>query len=316
MRRVAGQVVRIALMVGIVLALMSPRTATAEEPSKADKKKASKLVLEASRHKRTGDKLAKKKKTVKKAMASYARAATAYMESFSWVEDTGTVFKLAEVYDARGERTWAVRGYKHYLKIEPDGVDAMKAGERISELEPLIAADADAGKALPEDAHPELDPTAVFGLAEEPVVDEPPPPVEPPDEKPIVEKKIMPRKKPVRASSSNGKWMRWGGIGLAGVGVVFLGVGTKFGLDASSAASDLSGKTGQWNQNDRNKMSAGESASTNMVLFTVLGSGAIIAGGAVYYLGRRARKKARARDLAWTPIVGPDSFAVTVTGSF
>jgi hypothetical protein len=289
----------------------------AEEPSKADKKKADKLVLEASRHKRTGDKLAKKAKTKKKALGEYAKAATAFIEAYSWVEDPATVFKLAEVYEARGERSWALRGYKRYLAIEPDGVDSGKADKRVATLAPLVAADADAGKALPEDEHPELDPTVVFGLAEEPKLEEPPPPpVEEPDEEPVVIEKPVKKSRPTKSKPSDGRLLRWSGIGLAGVGLVFLGVGTAFGIEASSASSDLSGKTGPWTQRDRNRISAGESASSKMVLFTVLGSGALVAGGAVFYLGWRAKGKGARRELAWTPLVSPEAVALTLSGSF
>jgi hypothetical protein len=299
------------------MAFATPRVAVADEPTKADKKKASKLVLQASRHKRNGDKFSKKKKTERKAMGAYAKAATAYIEAYSLVEEPATVFKLAEIYAARGERTWALRGYLRYLKLEPDGADAMEAGERIAELEPLVAADAEAGKALPEDEHPELDPTVVFGLAEAPKVEEPEAPaVEEPIEEPLEKKKIRAKPRPAKGSSSNGTLLRWSGIGLAGVGVVFLGVGTSFGIAASSAASDLSSKTGQWDLNDRKKITQGEADASKMVLFTVLGSGAIIAGGAVYYLGWRAGKRSGKREMAWTPIVGPGQVALTMSGSF
>lgn len=315
MRRVA---LPLALIAWFVLAFAAPRVAAADEPSKADKKKASKLVLEASRHKRNGDKYSKKKKTAKKAMGEYAKAATAYIEAYSLVEEPATVFKLAEIYAARGEHSWALRGYLRYLKLEPDGANAVEAGERIAELEPLVAADADAGKALPEDEHPELDPTVVFGLAEEPVVEEPEAPVaEEPDEEPVLEKKKLVWEPRGARPRSDGKLLRWSGIGLAGVGVVFLGVGTSFGIAASSAASDLSNKTGQWDLNDRKKITQGEADASKMVLFTVLGSGAVIAGGALYYVGWRAgKKKAGQREMSWTPIVGPGQVAITMGGSF
>lgn len=318
MRRLALPVaLPIALIAWLIVALAAPRVATADEPSKADKKKAGKLVLEASRHKRNGDKHAKKKKTQKKAMGEYAKAANAYIEAYTWVEDPVTVFKLAEVYEARGERSWALRGYKRYLVIDPDGGSAGKASDRVADLEPLVAADAATGKALPEDEHPELDPTAVFGLAEEPKVEEPePPPVEEPIEQPIERPTKAPKPRATKASPSDGKLLRWSGIGLAGVGVAFLGVGTAFGLSASSAASDLSNKTGQWDLNDRKRIDQGEADASKMVLFTVLGSGALIAGGAVYYFGWRAGKKAGQREVAWTPIVGPGQVALTMSGSF
>ncbi|HUH03754.1 MAG TPA: hypothetical protein VML75_17285, partial [Kofleriaceae bacterium] len=196
MRRVA---LPLALIAWFVMVFATPREAAADEPSKADKKKASKLVLQASRHKRNGDKYGKKKKTVPKAMGEYAKAATAYIEAYSLVEEPATVFKLAEIYAARGEHSWALRGYLRYLKLEPDGPQAMEAGERIAALEPLAAADAESGKALPEDAHPELDPTVVFGLPEAPRVEDPEPPaVEDPDQEPVLEKKKV--KKPRRTN--------------------------------------------------------------------------------------------------------------------
>ncbi len=295
------------------LATALPRVATADGPTAREKKKARKLVLAAARHKRKGDKYAKHKgkRYAKKADKEYRSAVTGYLESFSLVEDDDVVFKLAEVYRARGESRWALRGYQHYLELQPNGTHAESAQAQVDALTATLA-DASEDEGVGPAA---LDPTAVFGLEEPPPEEKPEPP---PEEKPAP--KPEPTPEPVitgRAPKKQpGRLLKWGGIGTASAGAVLLTVGVVFGVQASSAASDLENNTDQWNQNDKQRIRDGQAAADKMVLFTGLGIATMAVGGVVYYLGMRADAHATEKRVVVAPRVDGDLLGLAVSGSF
>ncbi len=306
---------RLILICVLGLATVMPRVAVADGPTAREKKKARKLVLSAARHKRAGDKYGKRKskRYRKKADKEYRAAVAAYLESFSLVEDDDVVFKLAEVYRARGETRWALRGYKKYLELQPNGSHSENAQ---AQVDALTAALADAGE--DEGVGPtELDPTAVFGL-------EPPPPEEkpepPPEEKPAPKPEPKAEPEPMLSKPAPkkrpGRLLEWGGMGAGGVGAVLLTIGIVYGVQASSAASALSNNTDQWNQNDKQRIRDGQAASDKMVLFTSLGLATMAAGGVAYYLGMRADAHATEKRVSVTPQLGAGSMGLAVSGSF
>lgn len=306
---------RLILICVLGLATVMPRVAVADGPTAREKKKARKLVLSAGRHKRKGDKYAKhkSKRYKKKAAKEYRAAVTAYLESFSLVEDDDVVFKLAEVYRARGESRWALRGYEHYLELQPNGSHAESAQ---AQVDALTAALADAGE--DEGVGPnDLDPTAVFGLEPPPPEEKPePPPEAKPEPKPAPEPEPEPLKTRPAPKKHPGRLLEWGGIGAGGVGAVLLTVGIVYGVKASSAASSLSNNTDQWNQNDKQNIRDGQSASDKMVLFTSLGLATMAVGGVVYYLGMRADAHATDERVVVAPQLGAGTMGVAVSGSF
>jgi len=301
---------RLILICVLGLATVMPRVAAADGPTAREKKKARKLVLSAGRHKRKGDKFAKhkSKRYRKKADKEYRAAVTAYLESFSLVEDDDVVFKLARVYQARGETRWALRGYAHYLELQPNGTHAESAQAQVDALTAALADASEDDGVGPAD----LDPTAVFGL-------EPPPPEEKPEPSPPKEKPA-PKPEPVitrpAPKKQPGRLLKWGGMGTAGAGAVLLTVGIVYGVQASSAASALENNTDQWNQNDKQRIRDGKAASDKMVLFTSIGLATMAVGGVVYYLGRRADSRANEKRVVVTPQLGAGTLGVAVSGWF
>ncbi|HTM19076.1 MAG TPA: hypothetical protein VL172_01160 [Kofleriaceae bacterium] len=296
--------------------LLLGRPALADEPSAKDKKKAKKLVDTATAAKVKGDKLTKGGKD-EQARKQYRVAALSYLEAYSLVEAPILLFKLSEIYQARGEYEWALAGYRTYLKLDPEGssVDAAEAAAK--ELDARRVADFKAHKKPPE-GDPEVDPTAVFDPLPPVVIEKPKPKPRPrpPKPRPKVIEPIEHHQD--EGAGHPGRTLRWSGYASAGLGAVLLAVGFKYGIDASSASSDLSNKEGAWDLNDRNKITAGEKAEKNQILFTLLGTAAVGAGSALWWLGDRAERRAIKRERARAAVLpAPGGGAlVTVGGRF
>lgn len=114
-------------------------------------------------------------------------------------------------------------------------------------------------------------------------------------------------------ATSRGKWLRYGGLGAAGLGAIFLGVGIKYGLDARSAADQVSGHEGAWDKESLALEKSGPRAEKRFLLFTALGGAAIIGGGVLYWMGMRADEEG---STVVTPTASDDGAGVAVMGRF
>ena len=87
-----------------------------------------------------------------------------------------------------------------------------------------------------------------------------------------------------------GRGLRVGGLALGGAGVVALGAGVYFGLEARRLSDELSRHNAPY---DPAKVADGEAADRNLVISLVAGGALLGAGATLYVLGRRARARAR-----------------------
>jgi len=97
---------------------------------------------------------------------------------------------------------------------------------------------------------------------------------------------------------------RWSGIAALALGAVSLGLGTKYGLDARAAAADLSEHEGPWTDDILAREADGRSAQSRMIVFTGAGGAAILAGAALFLLGRHHDSRADRMHLEITPAAG------------
>jgi Thrombospondin type 3 repeat/Tetratricopeptide repeat len=77
----------------------------------------------------------------------------------------------------------------------------------------------------------------------------------------------------------------WSGVGVAGAGLVLLGVGIGYGLQGSSAASDVEGASGMWSEELDGRVSTGLDANKNQKIFLLAGAGTVLVGGALIVVG-------------------------------
>jgi len=117
---------------------------------------------------------------------------------------------------------------------------------------------------------------------------------------------------------SPGRGRRILGITVGAIGIAALGVGTAFGLSASSKKSDAT--NGHCNDKFQCTDQAGvdlvkDAQSAATISTVAIGIGvAAVAGGVILFL--TAPKDPEKQALRVTPVVGPGMFAVGVSGGF
>jgi hypothetical protein len=293
----------------VLLLVAASSSAVADKLSRKERKKVVLLLKKAQQAQKLGDRFSKKRKTRQRGMARYKVAARAYLDAYKLSEEPALIFRLASIYEARGEMSWALRGYQRYLELEPEGRNREAAEERAEALRESISGAEPAGD-------DEIDPSEYFG--EEEVEVEPPPP----DEEEEPEAVVAPKPKPVverksKPASNEGGTLRYAGIGTAVVGALAVGLGVKYGLDASSASDDLSNKEGAWTDEDRALIADGEQAETRALVFSVVGAVGIIGGGVLYYMGaKRAGSATEAQSARVTPVITSRSMSISWMGTF
>ena len=314
------------LACALTLILSAPGPVSADDTptlSARDKRKARNLIKQAKAHHKAADKLAGRKgeRNQSKARATYLKAAKAYREAYSTLEMPALLVPLAQIYKARGERAFALRTFKKYIELKPDGPLVDDAQRAIADLETELAEAKAAGQEEPA-GEPSIDPTDIIGPEPEPVVEEPEEPEEPAGdgdgtadegEQPLDLKTRPPRARP-------GRLFKWSGIGAAAVGAALVGTGIGFGVSAQSVADQLSANDDGWTAEDRELIATGESRETSMYIFTSVGAAFLVGGAALFYLGMRADQRASGdqaeKNAFLTPSITPDGATLTVTGRF
>jgi|SoiMethySBSTD1v2_1073268.scaffolds.fasta_scaffold43984_3 tetratricopeptide (TPR) repeat protein len=225
----------------------------------------------------------------------YAEAIKAYEEAYAAAPLPAFHFNFGQAYRLKGDKRKAVEHYKKYLELEPGGEGAVEAQSHLAvlgrELDAEEAAAREKAAAVEreravEEARRKEREAAQAELAARPLA----PPVDTPEKK--------------------GGTLKIAGLVTGGAGLVLTGVGIYFGLKASSLSSDLANLE-EW---DSSIVDEGESANTNMMIFTGLGAAAVVTGGVLYYLGMRADRPAE--KLTVVPLVSPSLTGILVRSSW
>lgn len=223
---------------------------------------------EASEHVQRGDAF--------KESGDYAAAAREYKKAYALVPHPVLIFNLAQVYRLSGDRERAIEHYERYLAQDPNGRASRQARQFADQLRGELGRARTGGSSgRPQTAGSEsstADAGAVARSAERP---------------------------------SPGRGLRLAGMVSAGAGVIAVGMGVKFGLDARGISDDIDGHTsGEWPEELLARQADGERAERNMFILTGAGAAAIVAGGVLYYMGHRARREGADPAVAVTPVTG------------
>jgi hypothetical protein len=111
------------------------------------------------------------------------------------------------------------------------------------------------------------------------------------------------------------------GIGLAGVGVVGIGLGTVFGVLASNAWNNAKTACGGDVGHCTDVPSATSDKSTTVTDGTIstiafIAGGVLVAGGAVLFFTGAPRESTPAASLRISPSIGPGRGGAVIQGSF
>jgi tetratricopeptide (TPR) repeat protein len=187
-------------------------------------------------------------------LGEYRKAAEEFKAAYAIDPRPEMLFNIAQAYRLAGDKQEALDYFEKYLAAQPDGSGAVEAREHVTALKQQIADDA---------AHSTATPAP-----------------------PIVA--IVPPKPPVDRGDVDGSpGLRITGLVAAGLGVVGIGLGIKFGLDARAASNAITANTMPWQIADHERFDAGERANRNMYISVIAGSALVVTGGVLYVLGRR-----------------------------
>lgn len=192
---------------------------------------------------------------------AYERAAEEYKLAYEADKRPEMLFNIAQAYRLAKLKERALFFFKHYLEKQPNGAGADEARKHVVTLTKEIDE---------ENAAKQAPPVTVL-----------PPPTMTPQAEPRDE-----------VDPNAGRTLRIAGLSTAAVGALALGVGIKLGLDARSAASDISDHEGGWGPGQEARFADGERANRNMKVAYVIGGVLVAGGGAMYYFGARMKPAA------------------------
>lgn len=270
---------------------------------------------------------------------AYDLAIEEYLAAYQLMPLPELHFNVAQAYRLMGDEKKALEYYRLYLEAAPNGRAAPEAREHVKVLTEKVIEEArkrpellgpnggnvDTGPGPARTEPAKTEPTKTEPAKTEPTETEP---AKTSGETATDETGAGPRRVALAPqpdadlvksapAGGRGKGLRIAGLATAGVGLVAVGLGIKYGLDASSLSSELSDHTGPWTQDLLDKEAQGKSANTKFIVLTGVGAVAVIGGGVLYVLGRKqAADSAGSRALSLYPVVGPDGATVTLGGSF
>lgn len=293
-------IVRLALIAAVASALgvLVPRPADAQPApqgkplSDAAKKKIAKGYVDAG--------------LAAEAAGDYATALDLYVKAYALVPHPVLLFNQANVQARAGRRAEAIALYRAYLGATPAPAGPQVAAARASlaKLEAEIAIEqAAAERAAAEQAQAQAArDRAAAAAAEEQAAGAAAEAARADRERAARDAAVAPDPAVARpatgqdpgvrdAPPDRGRTMRVAGLVTGAAGVVALGVGVAFGVQARSISDELSATHAAYSHA---RHAEGEAAERNFVIASVAG-GALVAGGAaLYFLGRaRARESTR-----------------------
>lgn len=133
-----------------------------------------------------------------------------------------------------------------------------------------------------------------------------PPPPPPPPQDPVVA--------PTPAPSDPGKGLKTTGLVVGGVGVLSVGLGIYFGIQAKKISDDITENEAMWRNDIISYQDKGQRNEYLQITFLAVGGAAVI-GGAVLYMMGRGKTKA-AESMTVTPSMGAGSASLTLSGAF
>jgi tetratricopeptide (TPR) repeat protein len=202
-------------------------------------------------------------------LQEWDKAIMRFKEAYRLRPDAPALFNIAQSYRLKGDCKEAATFYKTYKRNYPTASNIDKVDKFIVETEEC----AKTQPVKPVTTEP-IPPTTTTTT---PVT----PPVTPPeDEEPET---------PAPEPGSNKAWMKWTAIGAGVVGLISIGLGTKFALDGSSKSDELRDKcaTSCTSEEALAIESDGNSANTKAKIFFAVGGVATAAGVVLFVLSRQ-----------------------------
>jgi hypothetical protein len=252
----------------------------------------------------------------------YDRAIEFYRSAYELVPHPVLLFNMGQAHRLAGRNDEALALYRRYLEADPNGSEARTAQDLINEIEARRreearkaeegrrledARKADEARAKAEEARrlEEARKADVARQAEEARKAEATRQAE-------AARNAQEERKAEEAREAiegPGRTRRWLGIGVAGAGVVAVGVSIGYGLRAASLSDELSDPDRVF---DQQKYDRGQTAENIQIAAGIAGGVAVLAGAVVYWTGRPRAVSDRVSVAPW---LAPGTAGVTLSGS-
>ena len=108
--------------------------------------------------------------------------------------------------------------------------------------------------------------------------------------------------------------MKTGGLIVGGIGVVSVGLGIYFGIEAQKHTDYISDNKNQWRPDIVDYQDAGQRDEYLQIAFLAVGGVAVVAGTVMYLKGRSMSRSAESTIVQ--PTASPGGAGVLVRGSF
>lgn len=196
---------------------------------------------------------------------AYEEAIEQYRAGFEETQWPGFLFNIGLAYERSGDKRAALTAYKRYLELDPTGEASNEAAEYIARLQNEIEKE----EAVAREKR-ERERAAVEAQRER-----------------ERERAAAAARQRAEKRARHKRRLRLAGLLTAAAGLVSLGVGVKFGVDAKHASDEISAhEDGPWTESLITRYEAGERAERNMFIFTGVAAGALVTGGLLYLFGR------------------------------
>jgi tetratricopeptide (TPR) repeat protein len=215
-------------------------------------------------------------------LGKYDEAIAKYEEGYRLAPMPGFLYNLAQAHRLKGDCANAYRLYKNFLRLAEDV-------EHRDEIEGLMA---------------EMEECRNNGGTETPDPEPDPDPEDPVDN-------VGPFAEPENETPPRGaRGKKVGGIVTASIGLILVGTGAYFALDASDASGEISElfeQGGTWSEEYDDIEARGKRSSTLSTVFFATGTLAVVGGAVLYYLGVRDGQSAESG-----PVIDPNPAQPTV----
>lgn len=206
----------------------------------------------------------------------YDKAIQEYMAAYDAKPDPALLYNIAQAHKLAGHPMEAVRFYRTYLSRVPDAPYAEEVRAKVVELQKAIAQQQRA-QAMPPDQIQPLD-------SAQPA---PSPPVVTPAAAPPVAEVATER------DAHRGRARQVAGGVVAGIGLAALAAGIGLAVTAKQDSDQLTAIDRQRGVFDPGKDSSGRTLGTVGPVLIGVGTAAVVVGGVVFAVGRRASERAR-----------------------
>jgi len=215
----------------------------------------------------------------------YDQAVKEYMAAYEAKPDPALLYNIAQAHKLAGHPEQAIRFYRTYLSRVPDAQNADEVRAKIAELQKAVDQQQKAQSMPPDHVKP------LGSVAPTPTVAAAPSPSPSASSTPAV--RDVPADDAHRARTE-----KIAGIAVAGVGVATLAVGIGLSVKATQDANQLSALDRQGGVFDSATDASGRTLGKVGPALIGVGAAAVVVGGVVFLIGRRAAHPPRAMEAA------------------